>query len=68
MHNETHDVSNAVKPAYDGNAKKRNFLSLEGGSVPHRSWRLDPRNCKNLPLKTGFHYLQVLCRQVSLYS
>lgn len=68
MHIETHNVSNTVEPVYDGTAKNRNVLPLEGGSAPHRSWSLDPRNCKLLPLKTGFHYAQVARRQVSLYS
>jgi len=64
MHNETHNVSSTVKPANEGTAKNRNFLPLEEASAPHRSWSLDPRNCKRLPLKTGFHYAQVPRRQV----
>ena len=33
---------------------------LQAGSVSHTgTLRLDPRNCESIPLKMGFHYVQV---------
>jgi hypothetical protein len=61
-----------MKPAYSRTARDRVFVSVAGRfrfKQALEGWIFgtpDHRGCKSFPLKTGFHYTQIL-RQVSLY-
>ena len=53
------EVCNTAKPAYNGTARDRNFY--HDWQVPFNTGicRLDLRNCKSFPLKTGFRCARV---------